>query len=366
MLERLMCPVSGKSLVEVDRGGLSAALGEDIRRLAADRPTVRPEELTDTFLLRSDGAGAYPVVEGIPILMAPEMLVSAGNPISPLDTDADPYREAYVEMGFYNSVATGMTSDLENSPHVQEAQRALGGAQFPSLPWLEALYELPAQAEAYEFLSPIEGMTMLQVGGKGVQAVKFLLAGAKESWVLTPMLGEALHSRELADACGVGDRLRAVVGIAEEIPCPDASFDRVYSGGCIHHTTTDQALPEIKRVLTGDGRFAAVEPWRAPLYRLGTKVFGKREQAVLGKREKGILCRPMDDSRVAPLARTFDRASVSHHGTFTRYGLIALRKLGVRPKPETVDRIMRADDRLADKLSAREFGSCVVLMGQNG
>lgn len=168
------------------------------------------------------------------------------------------------------------------------------------------------------------------------------------------MLGEALFARDLAAAFGVRDKFRAVVGIAEEIPLHDASFDRVYSGGCIHHTITERAFPEIRRVLRAAGKFAAIEPWRAPMYETGIKLFGKRE--------RGVNCRPMEQERVLPLFRTFDNAVVTHHGTFTRYPLIALGKLGVRPRSQTINRITRFDDNLASKSSLRKYGSSVALL----
>jgi hypothetical protein len=121
--------------------------------------------------------------------------------------------------------------------------------------------------------------------------------------------------------------------------------------GAFHHTITERAFPEIRRVLKPGGKFAAIEPWRAPGYRVGIRVFGKRE--------RGVNCRPMELERVLPLFRAFDDARVTHHGTFTRYSLIALGKLGVRPRIQTIDRITRIDDNLASKSSLRKYGSSV-------
>jgi uncharacterized protein YbaR (Trm112 family)/SAM-dependent methyltransferase len=354
--ELLVCPITRRSLVEVDRQLVFDALGANIGRLAANRATVSREQVTDKALLRSDGRGAYPVVEGIPILLAPEMLVSIGDAES-IDTDQDPYREAYEEMDFYNAEAARANSDVSNSDAYQMVSPALNAGSFSGPDWLDAMYDKASQADAYEFMSPMKDMKALQLGGSGIHAVKFLLAGASESWLLTPMLGEAMLARDLAAAFGVEAGFRSVIGIAEEIPLHDASFDRVYSGGCIHHTITQRAFPEIRRVLRPGGKFAAIEPWRAPMYRVGTKVFGKRE--------RGVKCRPMEQDRVRPLFNTFDSATVTHHGTFTRYPLIALGKLGIRPRSETVDRITRFDDKLASKSSLRRYGSSVALLAES-
>jgi uncharacterized protein YbaR (Trm112 family)/SAM-dependent methyltransferase len=356
MSELLVCPTTRDSLVEVDRQLVFDALGEKVGRRAADRVNVSRDEVTDKALLRSDGRGVYPVVEGIPILLAPEMLVSIDG-AELIDTHQDPYREAYEEMDFYNADAARAYSDVSNSDAYQMVSAALNAGSFSGPAWLDAIYDKAAQADAYEFMSPMKDMKALQLGGSGIHAVKFLLAGASESWLLTPMLGEAMLARDLAAAFGVGDRFRSVIGIAEEIPLHDQSFDRVYSGGCIHHMITARAFPEIRRVLKPGGKFAAIEPWRAPMYRVGTKLFGKRE--------RGVNCRPMEVERVRPLFHTFDSASVLHHGTFTRYPLIALGKLGIRPRSETVDRITRFDDRLATRSSLRKYGSSVALLAES-
>ena len=52
--------------------------------------------------------------------------------------------------------------------------------------------------------------------------------------------------------------------------------------------TTELAMPEIARVLKPGGRFSAMDPWRAPLYAIGTKI--------LGKREVNVYCRPLTQS----------------------------------------------------------------------
>ncbi len=48
---------------------------------------------------------------------------------------------------------------------------------------------------------------------------------------------------------------RIQVGSALEIPCKDASFDYVYSVGCLHHTgNLDRAISEVHRVLGRGGK----------------------------------------------------------------------------------------------------------------
>jgi SAM-dependent methyltransferase len=198
---------------------------------------------------------------------------------------------------------------------------------------------------------------MMQLGGKGIHAVKLLLGGAAEAWVVTPMLGEIQCAIALAEAAGVAERLRFAVAVGEELPFADNAFDGIYCGGCLHHMQTEIALPEISRVLSPGGAFAAVEPWKAPLYTLGTTLFGKRE--------RGAFCRPLTKSRIAPLKDTFVDHAVIQHGTLTRYPLLALGKLGLSSSMQTVWRLNRMDDALCSLLPGfRQMGSSVVCLGR--
>src|SRR6185295_6851649 len=184
----------------------------------------------------------------------------------------------------------------------------------------------------------IKNKRLLQLGGKGIHAVKWLLAGAAEAWVLTPMLGEIYCSIALAKEAGVLERLRCVVGVAEEIPLADNFFDGAYSGGCVHHMTTELAMPEIRRVLKPGGRFSSTDPWRAPLYKIGTTIFGKQE--------RNVYCRPLTAARIEPLFTTFSRANKMQYGTFTRYPALALGKFGIHIPLRMMWQLYRADDAI--------------------
>ncbi len=143
--------------------------------------------------------------------------------------------------------------------------------------------------------------------------------------------------------------------MGEELPFAAETFDGIYCGGCLHHMQTAIAMPEISRVLVPGGTFAAVEPWRAPLYALGTTIFGKRE--------RGAFCRPLTNERVAPVGETFTDHAIIQHGTMSRYPLLALAKLGLPSSMETVWRFNRIDDAvcaLVPKL--RKMGSSVVCL----
>jgi SAM-dependent methyltransferase len=273
------------------------------------------------------------------------------------------FAEAYQEMGHYNEVAESEACNVTQSKSYQILAPALIASEtdalrfpFPPEVWLDATYESAAQWDAYSHIAPLARKRTLQIGGKGIHAVKFLLAGAAESWLLTPMVGECKIAIALARAAGVEKRLRCVVGIAEDIPVASERFDAIFSGGCVHHMVTRLAFPEIARILKRGGRFAALDPWRAPLYGIGTKIFGKREP--------NVFCKPLTHDRVAPLNTAFSRGQLIHHGALTRYPFLALKKMGLPVSLKTMSAINRIDDAFCTLAGLRRFGSSVALLGE--
>lgn len=366
----LACPESAQALRPRPLAEAERVAGKLVARVSAGRPPVGP---TPTVLLRADGSCAYPVVDGIPVLLRPERLTPPERRVA-VDLGAAVYAEAYEEMDFYDTASarseellrTGRVAELERR---SERLRTLGAVartpaarrgDFPEPRrlWIDAPHDPEAEYDAYRHLAPVRGRRMLQIGGEGVQALLFLLAGAVESVLLSPMLGELRFARALARHHGVADRLHVVCAIAEELPFPPASFDGVFAGGCVHHMVTERALPEVARVLVPGGRFAAAEPWRAPGYGLGTRLLGKRED---------VHCRPLTHERVAPLFTSFAAARVVHHGTLTRYALIAASKAGVSLRAPLTSRIQRADDAACSLVpSLRRLGSSVALVATAG
>jgi uncharacterized protein YbaR (Trm112 family)/SAM-dependent methyltransferase len=357
----LACPLTGKPLhpLPLAQAEAEISMGEPLVTRAVQTP--RPVGRTATVLVRDDGACAYPILDGIPVLLGPERLTPGNQPFA-VDLTAPQYAEAYTEMGFYNTVATDLAATVASSHAAKVVSRlaVMPAALHTAFPeprrrWIDATYEPGSQWDAYLHLSPLTGKRVLQLGGSGLHAVKFLLAGAERATLVSPMVAELQHARALANLVAVGNRLRVVAGVAEELPLADRTMDAVHASSCIHHTITSMAGTQIARVLRSHGRFSALEPWRGPLYGLGTKLFGKREP---------IACRPMDSERTAALAASFDLFEVHHHGALTRYPLIALWKLGVELTPMTVWRINSLDDAAASLLPRlRATGSAVALLG---
>jgi SAM-dependent methyltransferase len=333
---------------------------ELVAREPGSTPPVGP---TGTVLVREDFGCAYPVVDGIPILLAPEMLTARSRRVA-VDLRDPRYAEAYEEMGFYNDRASSATNAIESSNAYRHLEPLLGlsAQQRKDFPnpwwlWLDATYDSAAQGEGYAHLAPMNGKRMLQLGGTGTHAVKFVLAGARNAWLSTPVLGEVRMTLALARAAGVGDRIGCVIAIAEELPFASGSFDGIFSGGCVHHMVTRLAFPEAARVLVAGGRFAANDPWRAPLYAIGTRL--------LGKREPEVYCRPLTAERIAPLNDAFADGRVIQHGTLTRYPLLALQKFGLESGMGTVRKLGRIDDAICSLIPGlRGMGSSIAILGR--
>lgn len=364
-LPLLRCPQTGQTLRLETVKDFSALIGSEVVSLRSNDPDKGDVRFgpTHEVLVRKDNRRAYPIVDGIPILLFPEILGSI-HERQAFDLKDPKYAEAYEEMGPYNVIAGAEADDITNSSSYKIVQSVAQAtrAERQSFPnprsvWLDATYDCAGQFDAYEYLKPIEGKRVIQLGGKGSHAVKFALAEAFEAFALSPMLGESQCGRAIAIATGVEDRFCPVVAVAEELPFASGIFDAAYTGGSFHHMVTDVAIPEIVRVLRDGGRFASHDMWKAPLYSIGTKV--------LGKREVDINCKPLTKDRVAPLIQHFSSAEVVQHGTLSRYPLLALQKFGHPSELETVWKINLVDDKLCSAIPGlRSMGSSVVSLGQ--
>jgi SAM-dependent methyltransferase len=317
----------------------------------------------------SDGKITYRFESGFPILLGPEAVTDITP--WPRDIKAPQYAEAYAEMPFYNSVATEearqirTTGSLEtNTSAGLRLLSAVGKLSLPEreafpLPidrWLSSTVDAAAEADCILHIGSVKGKRVIQIGGKGTTAILLLLAGASEAILLTPMLGEARLAWEAATLFNVQDRLRPIIGIAEEIPVASTFVDVCFVGGCVHHMRTEVAFAEMSRVLVDGGKFAAIEPWRAPGYTWGTKIFGKREA--------NAHCSPLNRERLLPFYSAFAETQFVQHGSFTRYPAIVAEKFGLVLTSSACRRMMVFDDKIANIVPfARKLGSGVALLG---
>ena len=359
IVEYLRCPLSGSALrlVDIDRGQRAAFVcaprkGGDIE------PIV---QATDRMLIAEDGASAYPIVDGFPVLLGPERLLPATRDAGrPVDLRDPLYAEAYEEMKFYNSPHASPPRDrimgaLEG--YGDFAAIALGFPE-PARVWVDAPHESLAQLEAYRYLAPVADKTVLQIGGSGPHAVKLLLAGARRGFLVTPMLAEARYAARLASDYGVRDRFAPVLGVGEQIPLAAEAVDLVFSGGCFHHMRWRHLGGELHRVLAEGGKFAGTDPWKTPLHTIGTRM--------LGKRESQVHCRPVTPKRLTELRKWFPDLTVRRHGPLLRYVFLGLDKLSrgrFRPSPGFMMTVMRVDDFLGRAARLERYGGALVVAG---
>lgn len=291
----------------------------------------------------------------------------------PNSSSADAIRNSipHDEAVFYQNVASDEVRQLRSLSSIADvanvssalsfrslakifATRPRGAVPNPKELWLAANFECVAEYEAMKFVAPVEGKTVLQIGGKGTEAVKFLLAGAKAAYLVSPVESELQCAEELARLCGVD--IKCELGLAEDLPFDDNSMDVIYTAGCAHHFKTDQAFPEIRRVLRRGGRFAAIEPWRAPFYSVGIRLFGKRE--------KEVNCRPLTHERLGNLSEYFSSWEVRQHGSISRYPMIALNKLGFMMPLRWAWSITQLDDAFCSLFRLRSYGSCAAILAE--
>jgi len=310
------------------------------------------------MMVREDLHCAYPIIDGIPILLVPEVLVP-GECGKSFDLKDPKWAEAYEEMEHYNSVGVKgrIILDIGRSlPFTKEISRYADSFPEPSWAWIDAPHDAMAEMEAYRNLGRIRGKRVAELGGRGSHAVRLLLAGASEAWLITPAVGECIYGRTLARLFGLEDRFHCVAAVGEQIPLRSGSLDAIYSGGCIHHMIAEDVAPELYRVLAPGGRFSAVDPWKTFLHTIGTRLLGKRDN---------VHCKPMTKDRLAPFYSRFSKFEVTHHGPLVRYLSLGICKLlKVKMSPRLGYRLGQIEDRTLGLLpTLRDRGGSIALLG---
>jgi ubiquinone/menaquinone biosynthesis C-methylase UbiE len=88
---------------------------------------------------------------------------------------------------------------------------------------------------------------------------------------------------------GVDGDDRVLEGSALEIPWPDATFDAVYSIGCLHHTgDLGRAVGEVQRVLKPSGTAVVMLYNRHSARRLGAAVRARSAAAIRGAYDQNV------------------------------------------------------------------------------
>jgi len=144
-------------------------------------------------------------------------------------------------------------------------------------------WHIPAAAD----FSGAHGLSVLEIGcGLGTDAAQFAKAGARYTGVDLTEAAIDLARRRF-EISGLPGNFQ--VADAENLDFADASFDRVYSHGVLHHTPdTARAISEIHRVLKPGGHAIVMLYHRGSYnYRIGIRVL-RRAGAGLLKSESGI------------------------------------------------------------------------------
>jgi SAM-dependent methyltransferase len=333
------CPISRCPIKFRDLDDAAARLGGPLA--PAPRVGIAPIGATSQVGV-APGGWAYPVVDGIPMLLAPERLYPNGNGPE-ADVTVAPYAEAYSEIEPYSR-----HSDLDANATVivNEGARlqylSIVGNSWAPWPtpgiWVGGGDDIGAQIHSLSHLAPIANRAVLQIGGNGIHGLNMVAAGAASLVLISPVLEELRWCRAVAAAAGLRDHLAVAAGLAEELPLPDSAFDVVYSPSCLHHTVTSRSFPEIARVLARGGRFASVDIYRSVLYEVGVRWFGKRDP--------NVFCRPLDRERLAP-AHVLPNVKMSWHGAVFRYPLSVLSRKGVEPPFRWLLRFASVEDSLS-------------------
>lgn len=275
------------------------------------------------------------------------------------------------DFAFYGSEAERLTARLRAIDDLSELER-VGNVpwtlfrlremaryrelEFPNPRGLCSLSKFDGASEwdCLRFLAPVQGKCIAQIGGHGVWAIAFALAGAREAWLISPFQPELELGSEIARLAGL--RLHCRLCPAEQLAFSDQYFDAIFAPGCAHHFDTETAFPEIRRALRPGGKFAAFEPWLTPIYQTGIRIFGKRE--------RGVQCVPLDPTRLRPFYKAFPRARVRHHGAVTRYPLILTGRV-LNFSDSFVWSALRLDDAVGGVLGYQRFGSGVALLARS-
>ena len=254
-----------------------------------------------------------------------------------------------------------VTSNLIGKDLVVRFQRAAPVEGFPDPPsvWVDSRGSPVSQLDAYRWLSPIRGTRFLQLGGSGSHAIKAVMGGAGQSWLLTPMASEGILGRRMAQHLDLVPSLNVVRGIGERLPFEDASIDRIYGGGTLHHLELGPGLQEIARVLKPGGRAAFTDPNLNPIYRF-LEITRIRN---LG-RERGAQCYPLRTRDVQDRATGFSVVECALSGGPSRYAIVgAIRVLKLRVPFSLSLAVQSVETNVLLKLKLRSLlGSLAVLL----
>ena len=179
----------------------------------------------------------------------------------------------------------------------------------------------PWMPEVMEF-DGFPGKELLEIGcGMGTDLLQFARGGATVTGVdYTPRSVDI--SRRRFKVYGIPGKF--VLGDAENLAFPEASFDVVYSNGVLHHTPdTQKSIDEVYRVLKPGGTAKVMLYHRSSLYYWFVIIlrFGILHGELLRHTPEQIMSRHVEYSETGalPLVRAYSRADVERlFGKFSK------------------------------------------------
>ena len=251
-------------------------------------------------------------------------------------------------------------------PGTPVAPSTQGGFPHPASLWIAKRSTARRTSSIWEFehLAPMQGKTVLQLGGEGEYAVKFLLAGAAQAYCLDPSLETLKLGKRTAEAYGVDSKLEFVRGMAERLPFPDDFFDAIYGNAVLHHTMVNLAAREIYRVLKPGGRAS----FHDPLEEYALARLARKYLPYPGKGDEGV-DRPHTYQIVGDFIRTFEYGEYRESELFG-VPIELVRRLG-RRGPLVSARLARllapVDDYLVRRVRPlRRFCKAVAIRVEKG
>lgn len=168
-----------------------------------------------------------------------------------------------------------------------------------------AFYQTPEQQHAYSLMGPLEGKTVVELGGGlGINAIILARKGARVI-VVDLSLERLKFLLELSRNERLSHRIVPICSAAEELGLQCATADYVYTKSVLIHTALEKSLSEIKRVLVPGGKGIFVEP-------LKYNPFAQCYRALLGPKIWKQITTYFNRERLEHLERPFAQHSRKH------------------------------------------------------
>ena len=203
------------------------------------------------------------------------------------------------------------------------------------------------------------GLDVLDVGcGQGIDVVQYARAGARATGIdLTPRHVELARAHTSA----LGLDVTIVQGDAEQLPFPDASFDRVSSNGVLHHTPDmPAALREVRRVLRPGGEARIIVYNRRSYHYWLSQVLwnGIIQRQLLHERSmEGVLSRGVEHTSIGarPLVRVYSRTQLTRMMRDAGFSNVSTSVGGFNSEDTLPTHVLASRTRLLDNPRALDF-----------